>query len=175
MTHREEWVDVVNADGRVVDVVARRVMREQRLPHRCCYLFVFNRAGDVFVHQRTLSKDVYPGYWDVTIGGVLAAGETFDAGARREASEELGLPIADLACVPMFPFHYTDSVTVVQAWVYQLRHDGPFRLQPEEIVEGHFVPTRDIDARMREAAFCPDGLAVWRRYQAWVAEALGSA
>ena len=48
-------------------------MRSRRLPHRCTYLLVFNRHGELFWHLRTSTKDVFPGYWDLTIGGVLAA------------------------------------------------------------------------------------------------------
>src|SRR5213080_4686005 len=65
--------------------VTRREMRVRRLPHRATYVLVFNRRGELFVHLRSPHKDVFPGHWDVAIGGVLAAGESFDEGARREA------------------------------------------------------------------------------------------
>ena len=49
-------------------------------PHRCTYVLVFNIRGELFIHLRTATKDVYPSHWDVAIGGVLAAGETFAEG-----------------------------------------------------------------------------------------------
>jgi 8-oxo-dGTP pyrophosphatase MutT (NUDIX family) len=106
---------------------------------------------------RTSTKDIYPGYWDVTVGGVLLAGESFDAGARRETNEELGI---DIEPEQICPFRYADAGTVVQAMVYRLVHDGPFRLQPEEIVRGEFVPLAEVDLRTAQEPFCPDGLAV---------------
>ena len=95
---QDELVDVIDAEGRTIGTVTRRQMREQKLPHRCTYLLVFNRCGELFLHLRTPTKDVYPSYWDVCVGGVLAAGESFDTGARRELQEELRLSIdaADL-------------------------------------------------------------------------------
>src|SRR5947209_7709294 len=78
MNPGDELVDVVDAAGNTIGVVTRRVMRGQRLPHRCVYLLVFNARGELFIHQRTAAKDVFPSYWDVAIGGVLGAGEAFD-------------------------------------------------------------------------------------------------
>src|SRR5437763_1144225 len=81
-----ELVDVLDDDGRPVAVMTRGEMRGKRLPHRCVYLLVFNRRGELVIHQRTPTKDVYPSYWDVTVGGVLAAGESVATWAGRSAS-----------------------------------------------------------------------------------------
>src|SRR6516162_6221751 len=118
-----ELVDVIDDAGRTVGVVTRREMRTRRLPHRCVYLLVFNTKGELFVHQRTATKDVFPSHWDVAIGGVLATGESFVTGARREAGEELGVEVTP---EPLFPFRYADAATVVQGMVYRTLHDGPF-------------------------------------------------
>ena len=157
-----DLVDVIDAAGQTVGVTTRREMRARRLPHRCVYLLVFNHRGDLFLHQRTATKDVYPSHWDVAVGGVLAAGETFDAGARREAREELGVAVEP---EPLFLFPYADAATVVHGMVYRASHDGPFQLQPEEIVRGEFVPLDELAGRTARDPFCPDGLAVLAEYR----------
>jgi len=154
-----EIVDVIDWTGQTIGQVTRREMRENRLPHRCTYLLVFNQRGDLFIHQRTATKDVYPSFWDLTIGGVLAAGENYDEGAKREGREELGVEVAPAL---LFPFRYADERTIVQGMVYRVRHDGPFRLQSEEIVQGEFVPVAELPRRIQVAQFCPDGLEVWK-------------
>jgi isopentenyldiphosphate isomerase len=158
----EERVDVIDEAGRTVGTVTRREMRGRRLPHRCVYVLVFNRRGELFIHQRTATKDVYPSHWDVAVGGVLAAGESFDAGARREVGEEIGI---DAEPEALFPFRYADAATVAQAMVYRLVHEGPFVLQPEEIVRGEFVPLEEVAKRAAREQFCPDGLAVLAEYR----------
>lgn len=162
MNPGDELVDVIDEAGRVVATVTRREMRVRRLPHRCTYVLVFNQDGDLFVHLRTATKDVYPSHWDVTIGGVLAAGETFDEGVLRETREELGV---DGALEPIFPFNYADELTRVAGMVYRLDHEGPFRLQPEEIVRGEFVPLDRIAEMASRQPFCPDGLAILKTYR----------
>ena len=114
------------------------------------------------VHLRTADKDVFPAHWDVAIGGVLAAGESFDDGARREAREELGVAVE---VEPLFPLRYEDAHTVVHGVAYRAVHDGPFRLQLEEVVRGEFVPLPALDERTTRERFCPDGLAVLAEYR----------
>lgn len=161
-TH-DELVDIIDDAGRTVDVVTRREMRARRLPHRSTAILVFNTRGELFIHLRTPTKDVFPSHWDVAIGGVLAAGESFADGARREACEELGI---DVAMQELFPFHYAGAETVAHVMVYKAIHDGPFTLQIEEIVRGEFVPLAEVTERAARLPFCPDGLAVLASYQA---------
>ena len=158
----DEQIDLIDDAGNTIGVVKRSQMRGQRLPHRCVYLFVFNRRGELFIHLRTATKDVFPSHWDLAVGGVLMAGESFDMGARRELLEELGVAAEP---EPLFPFRYADERTIVQGMVYCVSHDGPFCLQPEEVVRGEFVPLAELEARLSSAPFCPDGAAAWRDYQ----------
>jgi isopentenyldiphosphate isomerase len=157
-----ELVDVIDDEGRTIGTATRREVRARWLPHRCVYVLVFNRAGELFLHLRTSGKDVYPSHWDVTVGGVLAAGESFAEGARREVREELGV---EAEPAELFPFRYADRATAVRAMAYRVVHEGPFRLQPEEIVRGAFVPLGEVAARIAREAFCPDGLAVLEEYR----------
>lgn len=163
----DEYVDWIDAEGRVRGVVSRREMRTRRLLHRCVYILTFNRRGELFLHLRTATKDVYPSHYDVAVGGVLLAGESFPDGASREVREELGI---DAAPTPLFSMCYEDARTAVQGEVYRLVHDGPFRLQPEEIVRGEFVPVPRALARTAVEPFCPDGIQVLRQYLALPSE-----
>lgn len=154
----DQLVDIIDDSGNVVAVTTRREMRQRRLPHRCVYLLVFDSAGRLFIHQRTATKDVFPSYWDLCVGGVLVSGESFDVGARREGREELGV---DLELELLFPFKYSDKQTTVQAMVYRAVNNGPFFLQPEELQTGRFIDSHDLPDWLAEHPFCPDGLLVW--------------
>jgi isopentenyldiphosphate isomerase len=158
----DELIDLLDDAGQVIGVVSRREMRAKRLPHRCVYLLVFNSHSELFVHQRTATKDVFPSYWDLTVGGVPAAGESFDEAAMREGREELGVEVEP---APLFPFLYNGEHAIAQAIVYHVIHNGPFRLQPEEITFGMFVPLNQIPVLIGKQQFCPDGLEVWAAYE----------
>lgn len=158
----QELVEVVDEEGRVIGIVTRREMRRRRLPHRCTWVLVFNSRGELFIHQRSATKDLLPLYWDVTVGGVLAVGEDFEVGVRRELREELGIEAVPEA---LFPFRFPEAQPYALGMVYRLRHDGPFVLQVEEIIQGSFVPWDELAQRIASQPFCDEGLAILKRYR----------
>ena len=70
----EELVEIVDRDNHVIGAVTRRIMRQQGLIHRATYILVFNDRGELYIQKRTITKDIYPGYWDVAAGGVVMRG-----------------------------------------------------------------------------------------------------
>jgi len=158
----DELVDVVDESDRVVTQATRRQVRAENLRHRSVYVFVFNSTGQLFVHRRTQNKDVFPGYWDVAVGGVLGAGEDYDSGARRELYEELGIDGMPLR--RLFPVRYEDDQNRVSGVVYSCTCDSPFRLQASEISAGEWMDLDVVLERTQLDQFCPDGLEALRLF-----------
>jgi isopentenyl-diphosphate delta-isomerase len=160
----DELIDVVDENDHVVRQATRREVRQGRLRHRSVYIFVFNPNGQLFVHRRTETKDIFPGYWDVAVGGVLGAGETYDHGAQREFAEELG--ITGVVLRRLFPLRYDDETNHVCGMVYSCTVDCPVRLQAAEIAEGEWLDLATVLERTQRSPFCPDGLEALRLYLA---------
>lgn len=158
----DELVDVVDEKDRVVGQATRREVRARNLRHRSVYILVFDSAGRLFVHHRTANKDVFPGHWDVAVGGVVAAGESYDAAAARELAEELG--VCDARPRRLFPVRYEDARSRVSGMVYSCGSDGPFTLQASEIAGGDWMDLDVAIERTQQVPFCPDGLEVLRLY-----------
>lgn len=150
----DELVNVVDEEDRVVATVTRRHVRERGLLHRCTYVLVRNRAGEILVHRRTATKDVHPGAYDVFAGGVCAAGESYDDCARREVAEELGVEGVDLRFLFRHRYRGPDG----QAWgaVYEVSWDGPVRPQVSEVAWTAWVAPEDLRRMLAELTFCPD-------------------
>ena len=157
-----ELVDIVDADDRVIGQATRADMRARKLRHRATYILVFNGQGQLFVHRRTATKDVYPSYYDVAVGGVVAAGESYDHGARRELAEELG--ITGVVPRPILSFRYGDAESPVNGRVYSCTYDGVLVLQEDEIAAGEWLDLDVVFERIREQPFCPDGVDALLRY-----------
>lgn len=158
----EELVEVVDDDDRVIDVVPRPVMRERGLMHRCTYVVVLDPKGRVYVHRRTETKDVYPGFYDVTAGGVNGVEESYDVAAAREVFEELGVSAA-----PTFRFKHRYEGPDGRCWggVYDVVWDGPIVWQAAEVAWGAFVPLDRFHAIVEPERYCPDGLEVFDRWR----------
>ncbi len=158
---RRESVVIVDDRNRVVGALPREDMRRRRLPHRATFILVFDSKGRLLVQKRTLTKDLYPGYFDLAAGGVVVEGESYEDSAEREAEEELG--ICGVALERQFDFYFEDRGNRCFGRVYACVCDGPFRLQPEEVVSVEFRPVDEVLGGA-VAPVTPDTLEALKRY-----------
>ena len=91
-----EMVAWVDPQDRLLGGLPRQQLREQGLIGRGTFILLFNSAGELCVHQRTLSKALYPGFWDVAAGGMVGVDESYAESAARELAEELGVLVSDI-------------------------------------------------------------------------------
>ena len=61
--------------------------------HRAAHLWILTPGGRLLLQRRALTKENWPGKWDVSVAGHVDAGESAAEAAVREAREELGLEI----------------------------------------------------------------------------------
>lgn len=153
-----EWVDVVDEHDSVVRVVTRAEMRHQRLLHRAVSIAVFGTDGRLLVHRRAATKDIWPSYWDIAAGGVVASGESYDDAARRELAEELG--VAGVPLQPLGGGRYTDAAVDEIAHCYRCVCDGPFVFADGEVDEVRWVDAAGLRALMEVEPFTPDSVAL---------------
>jgi isopentenyldiphosphate isomerase len=157
----DELVDVVDADDRVVATVTRREMRRHRLRHRAVFVAVRASDGRLLVHRRSESKDVWPGWWDVAVGGVVASGETYAQAAVRELAEEVGIaPSPRSQLVELGRGSYTDDAVDLVARCYTTTADGPFTFGDGEVVEARWVDATELGRLRGRQRFLPDSLAL---------------
>lgn len=152
----EELVDIVDEDDRVVRTARRDEVRARNELHRCVWIVVLDDAGRLLVHRRTPTKDLFPRYWDLTVGGVVAAGEGYDRAAVRELFEEAGVSgdtLMELGFV-----RYADAHTRALGSVYLARCDGSVTLQASEVEYAAWLPCSLAADYVRRLPFCPDGL-----------------
>jgi 8-oxo-dGTP pyrophosphatase MutT (NUDIX family) len=133
----DELFDVVDDQDRVTGQMARREVHRLKLRHRAVHLLVCNRAGQVFLHQRSRQKDLFPGYWDSSAAGHVGAGEDYDGTAVRELEEELGCRPAQPP-QPLFKIESREETGQEFVWVYRVEDEGPF--SPMRSSEGIGLP-----------------------------------
>lgn len=149
-----ELVTLVDRRGRVTGRAPRSVMRRERLLHAATAVFVRDRAGRLYVHRRSAAKDWAPSHHDAAAGGVLRAGESPLAGARRELAEELGIQGSQLA--PLGSFLYEGPGSRCIELAYETRWDSPVRFADGEVTHGAWMSC----ARLRRLLDDPGWLFV---------------
>ncbi|MEY2415860.1 MAG: hypothetical protein QOH53_1194 [Ilumatobacteraceae bacterium] len=153
----EELVDIVDDGDIVIATVTRSEMRSRRLQHRSVGIAVMSTDGRLLIHRRSLAKDIWPGWWDIAAGGVVAAGETYEAAARRELLEELGIE-ADVEFLGQS--RYVDDDVAELCRGFRVVHDGPFEFSDGEVSEVRWVSIAQLDAMRATHSFLPDSIAV---------------
>lgn len=149
-----EWIDIVNAEDDVIAQASRSHMRVQRLRHRASFIVVHDGMGKILVQRRASGKDYLPDMLDATAGGVVLAGESMQASAKREVEEELG--IADIPIAQHGKFYFENVNCRVWGGLFSCVFRGPFVTQPEEIAEVYWMTPEEITARCDE--FTDDSL-----------------
>lgn len=99
----EEQVILVDADDREVGVGEKMATHRAGALHRAFSVIIFNRAGEMLLQQRAVTKYHSGGLWSNTCCGHPRPGEATAAAARRRLGEELGL---DCPLEEAFAFRY---------------------------------------------------------------------
>ncbi|MDB4467962.1 16S rRNA (adenine(1518)-N(6)/adenine(1519)-N(6))-dimethyltransferase RsmA [Verrucomicrobiales bacterium] len=87
----DELFDVVDEADQVLRQETRQDVHANGWLHRAIHVFVFNKAGELFLQKRSHLKDAHPSVWDSSASGHLDAGEDYDTAVVREIEEELGI------------------------------------------------------------------------------------
>lgn len=151
----QERVFHVDEQDRPLGIVSRSQIQERGLITRSTYVLVFNSAGLLCMHQRTLHKRLYPGFWDVAAGGVVGAGESYLQGAERELEEELG--ISGVPLMERGRFFYQTTESRLWGAVFSCCWDGPIRMQPEEVMALRWIDPR-YAWQQPDEQYSPDSL-----------------
>ena len=159
-----EWLDVVDADNRVVGRAPRDVAHRDGLMHRSVHLLLLDGAGRVFVQRRSDTKDTNPGLWDSSAAGHVDSGESPLAAAVRELREELGVRASPEALTRTGGLEPAPANGFEFVEIYRVISDDPLTLEEDEIAEGRWLEPAALVAWMaREPEVFTDVFReVWR-------------
>lgn len=168
-TNADEIFEVVDEAGNVIGTAPRgRCHGDPSLLHQSVHVFVFNRAGELFLQKRSLKKDSQPGKWDTSVGGHMAPGERPLESALRETGEELGFTPGRLTFAYQYIWRTSFESELIRAYVVE--HEGPFVCDPLEIDEGRFWSQPEIAANLDGGVFTPQFRHEYPQLMVWRAE-----
>ncbi len=178
-----EYLDVCDEQGNPTgETVARDVAHRDGIRHRTAHVWVVRRVEgrwQVLLQKRSADKDSFPGKYDTSAAGHIAAGDEPLPSARRELWEELGIRAgaAQLRCAGSFDIRYErefhgrvfrdNELAHVFVYAEPVRIDA-LALQPGEVERADWFDLERLRAALpvRRDLFCvpTPGVAVLMDY-----------
>lgn len=163
---KEEEVDVVDEDDRVVGVATLERCLQEGLLHRAVAVLVKRRNGAVVLQQRSRNDVWHPGLWTVSCSGHVHRGESYEDAASRELGEELGIKshvemfgkflLPPISSNGMTEFEWISFFTTVT--------DAALNIDPVELESATEVAQPDLMTVLAEWPITPDAKVVLREY-----------
>lgn len=144
---QNEVFDLIDKNDQVIGQATRgECHRDKSLIHRCIGVFIFNEQGELYLQKRSMTKDLHPGVWALSVGGHPKKGQTYEKGAKEEMKEELGI---EAPFEKIGKYCYQGETETEMFVVYKATHNGPFKLNPEEIEKGKFFDLDDLSRKVK--------------------------
>jgi isopentenyldiphosphate isomerase len=141
----EEYLDLVDENDQVIGREARSKVHEQGLLNfRCINAFVVNSEGKLWIPRRTAHKRLKPLALDISVGGHVESGSTYEETLIKEVSEELNI---DLTKVPYREIGYFKGgeydLRCFQK-VYEIRQDEVPQYNPDDFMEYYWLTPQEL-------------------------------
>lgn len=90
----DELIEILTPDGKSTGKVAlKSEAHKNGWFHATVHIWLYTKDDKILLQKRAMTKKVFPGLWDISVAGHIAAGESVLEAAIREVEEELGLKI----------------------------------------------------------------------------------
>ena len=148
---KEEYFDLIeDGSSRIIGRARRKECHgNPALLHRSIRVLILHPDGKrMLLQKRALTKDVFPGRWDMAVGGHVDSGEEPLCAARREMTEELGVT-GDFPLREVYTIKVRNSFESENVTAYSAVSAGPFQIREEELSEVRFFTWEEL-AHLKE-------------------------
>ncbi len=149
-----EYLDVVNEENEIIEKKTRTEVHEKRLPHRTVMFFVFDTEGNILVTKRSDTKDFFPGYWSVVMGGHVTSGDGYDETLEKEMKEEIGT-LGKYTEIGEFIKDIPEEVEYVRLYKVTVSPED-ITLLKDEFEKGEFWTREKIEKEREKREFLPE-------------------
>lgn len=158
----DELLSLCDHSDNEIGFMMRRLRVREAVINRCSSVILMTPDSSFYVQKRRNTKSWCPGYWDLTFGGLVRYGESYEENARREVEEELN--IKNLALDPVYKFLFEDEASNSKTWcqVFVGVYKSNIKAQYEEVECVSLMTKREILERIKKGEnFTPDSRMAW--------------
>lgn len=138
----EEYLDIVDEQDNLIGRNTRKKVHDEFQIHRGVHVLIINSKGKLLLQKRSLNKDYYPGFFDISVGAQVVACESYLETAVREIKEELGFQPQKLIKICDYKSYSTRQRENRRLFVCHF--EGPFEIDKNEVEFVEFFSPKTI-------------------------------
>ena len=109
----DELIDILTPEGKPTGKIAlKSEAHKNGWFHATVHIWIYTKDEKILLQKRAVTKKVFPGLWDISVAGHIAAGETILSAAKREVLEEVGLELTE------------KDFTKIGTRIHQVKHEN---------------------------------------------------
>lgn len=152
--NRAELFPIVDAEGNTIGCATRGECHDgSKLLHPVVHLHLLNSAGEIYLQQRPLWKEIQPGKWDTAVGGHVDYGESVADALLREVREEIG--ITDFTPVFLMCYRFESERERELVYVYKCVYEGEVK-PSDELDGGRFWGIPEVEHAIGKGVLTPN-------------------
>lgn len=147
----DEYLDLVDENDQVIGKKKRsEVYSENLFNFRVVNAFAVNSKGEIWIPRRAANKRIFPLCLDMSMGGHVESGETYEQALKRETQEELNID-TDKVQVCLLG-HLTPQEDKVSAFmnVYEIKTEGPPDYNKDDFTEYFWLTPKALFERIAQ-------------------------
>ena len=155
----DELLDIVDEQDNVIGQKRRSsVYREGLSNFRVVNAFIVNSKGQLWIPRRTYHKIIFPGHLDLSMGGHVESGESYETAFARELKEELDLDIGQIEYSILG--YLTPSGHQISAFmkVYQIKYEKSPNYNTNDFLEYFWLTPQELLTRIDRGEPAKDDL-----------------
>ncbi|MGK7890087.1 MAG: NUDIX domain-containing protein [Leptolyngbyaceae cyanobacterium] len=159
MKGHDEILDIVDQHDQVIGQKSRHEIYQEKLScFRVVNAFLINSVGQLWIPRRTAHKRIFPLCLDVSMGGHVQSGESYEMALARELSEELNISCQEHDLIEIgYLTPHADRVSAFMK-VFEIKTDQTPHYNPDDFCEYYWVTPQEVQFMIKAGEPSKDDL-----------------
>ncbi len=155
----DEILDLVDNNDNIIGQMERGEVYKNNLHNfRVINCFIKNHEGKLWIPLRQHDKRMFPGCLDISCGGHVSSGESYEEAFRKEMAEELNIDIDSVKYIVLGTCNPGSDGTSSFMTVYELTQDEVPNYNPDEFQSYEWISPAELTTKIEGGIKSKDDL-----------------